>query len=70
MILYKIRDKYADSKDKLMYASLLRGNKYQYLIDGERIESDGLIESEGAELIRDDNYINFILPLMKIVLTH
>lgn len=66
----KIRDKYADSKDKLMYASLLRGNKYQYLIDSERVESDGLIESEGAELIRDDNYINFILPLMKIVLTH
>lgn len=62
-----IRNKYINSKDPMMYASILRGNKFIYIIDGERVESDAILEEKpGVQLVRYDNYVNFILPLVKI----
>ena len=63
----QIRDRYLYSKDLRMYASLKRGNRYEYVVDGEKIESEGLLdEKNGVELIKHSNYIDFLLPLIKI----
>jgi hypothetical protein len=62
--LSKIRNKYIYSNTKEIYRSLLDGNKFIYLIEGERILSDVVLENEN--LIKHDNYINFVLPLIQI----
>lgn len=62
-----IRQKYLYSKDPLMYASIMDGNKYIYLIDGTRIASDAILpEKDNCQFIKYDNYVNFLLPLIKI----
>lgn len=63
----QIRDKYMNSKDPRMYASLMRGNRYEYVVDGEKMESEVYLdEKPGVELIRYSNFIEFILPLIRI----
>lgn len=62
--LTKIRTKYIYSQNMDMYRSLMDNNKFVYVIEGERILSDALIDN--ASLIKHDNYINFILPMINI----
>jgi hypothetical protein len=62
--LTKIRMKYIYSTNMDIYRSLLDNNKFVYNIEDERILSDSLIDNE--VLIKHDNYINFILPLIHI----
>jgi hypothetical protein len=62
--LTKIRMKYIYSTNMDMYKSLLDNNKFVYNIEGERILSDSPMGNEN--LIKHDNYINFILPFIHI----
>jgi hypothetical protein len=62
--LSKIRLKYISSQNIDMYRSLLDNNKFIYNIEGDRFLSDALLPNES--LIKHDNYINFILPLIHI----
>jgi hypothetical protein len=62
--LSKIRLKYISSSNADTYRSIMDGNKFIYNIEGERILSEALIENE--TLIRHDNYINFIMPLVNL----
>jgi hypothetical protein len=62
--LSKIRNNYIYAANADMYRSLLDGNKFVYYINGERILSDGIIENE--QLIKQDNYVNFLLPIINI----
>lgn len=65
--LNHLRSKYINSKDPMMWASLLDGNKYAYIIAGERVLSDEYMqESEQNILIKTDNYMTFISPLIKL----
>ena len=62
-----IRNKYINSKDPLMWANIFEGNRYAYLVDGERVLLDSFSDEEdGKTLIKIDNYINFILPIIQI----
>ena len=61
-----IRNKYIDSKDPSLYASIMDANKYVYIVDGERVISDTILSNKNAVLVKSDNYINFFLPVMKI----
>ena len=62
-----IRNKYINSKDTLMWASLLDGNKYVYIIDGEKVLSDEYLpETNQNILVKTDNFQTFILPLIKL----
>lgn len=62
-----IRLKYIDSKDKTMYASIERNNRFIYIIDGQRTESEVILEeNENIVLSKYDNFTTFILPLIKI----
>jgi len=64
-----IRKKYIDAKDPSMWASLLDGNKYIYIIDGEKVMSDEYLpESSKNILVKTDNFLTFILPLIQICL--
>jgi hypothetical protein len=62
--LTKIRTKYIYANNQDMYRSIMDNNKFIYNIDGERFLSDALLEDEN--LIKHDNYVNFILPMMQI----
>jgi hypothetical protein len=62
--LTKIRTKYIYSQNMDMYRSLMDNNKFVYVIEGERILSDALMDRES--LIKHDNYINFILPMISL----
>lgn len=62
-----IRNKYINSKDTLMWASLLDGNKYVYIIDGEKVLSDEYLpETNQNILVKTDNFQTFVLPLIKL----
>ena len=62
-----LRNKYIHSKDPLMWASVLDGNKYVYNVSGERVLSDSILpETDGCTLIKSDNYYNLFLPVFKI----
>lgn len=62
--LTKIRNKYITNTNMDIYRSIMDSNKFVYIIEEERILSDALIENES--LIKHDNYINFILPLINL----
>lgn len=65
--IQQIREKYLNSKDPRMYACLTRNNRYEYIIDGEKVESEAYLEEkDGIQLIKHSNYINLIMPLIKI----
>lgn len=61
-----IRNKYINSKDPLMWASVLDGNKFVYIIDGEKVLTDNYMVDNDENLIKLDNYITFILPIIQI----
>lgn len=62
-----IRNKYINSKDPLMWASILDGDKYTYLSDGEKILLDNYAGNDDSKtLVKIDNYVNFILPIVQI----
>lgn len=62
-----IRSKYINSKDPMMWASILEGNKYAYILEGEKVLSDEYLpESSNNILVKTDNYVTFILPLIKL----
>lgn len=62
-----IRNKYINSKDPLMWANLLDGNKFNYIVAGEKILSDSYLpESSQNILVKTDNYVTFILPIVKL----
>jgi hypothetical protein len=62
--LAKIRSNYILSQNPDMYRSIMDNNKFVYAIEGEKFLSDALLENE--DVIRQDNYVNFILPLVNI----
>jgi hypothetical protein len=62
--LSKIRSKYISSLNMDIYRSIMDNNKFVYIIEGERVLSDALIKD--AMLVKHDNYVNFILPLINI----
>ena len=50
-----------------MYACLTRNNMYEYIIDGEKVESEAYLEEKPEiQLIKHSNYINLIMPLIRI----
>ena len=61
-----LRDKYIKAKDLSMYASLFKGNQFEYFINGEKIDSGELIPGQNESLIRSDNYTRFFLPILKL----
>ena len=61
-----LRDKYIKEKDLNMYASLFKGNQFEYFINGEKIDSGELIPGQNESLIRSDNYTRFFLPILKL----
>lgn len=64
-----IRKKYIDSKDPLMWASIIEGNKYVYMVEGDKVMSEEYLpESSNNILVKTDNYVTFILPLVKLCL--
>jgi hypothetical protein len=62
--LSKIRNKYLYSSTPDIYRSILDNNKFVYVIEGERVLSDTVLPNE--TMIKSDNYVNFILPLINI----
>jgi hypothetical protein len=62
--LAHIRGKYINNQNIDIYRSLLDNNRFVYNIQGERILSDAAINNE--IIIKHDNYVNFILPLIDI----
>ena len=65
--IQQIREKYLNSKDPRMYACLTRNNMYEYIIDGEKVESEAYLEEKPEiQLIKHSNYINLIMPLIRI----
>ena len=62
-----LRNKYINSKEPLMWASILDQNKFVYIVAGERVLSDEFIgDSQQNILVKTDNYMTFILPLIKL----
>lgn len=62
-----LRNKYIYSKDPLMWASVLDGNKYVYSINGEKVISDSLLpDNPSATLIKYDNYLKLFMPVFRI----
>jgi len=65
--LSQLRNKYINSPDAGVYRSLLDNNKFVYMVGGERILSDVVLpETADAQLVKHDNYVNYILPIVKI----
>ena len=60
-----------DNTEWWMIRSSIKGftyeEGYEYVVDGEKMESEGYLEEKpGVELIKYSNYIELILPLIKI----
>ncbi len=63
----RLRNRYINSKDPTMWASITDGNKYVYNISGELVLSDVILpEEENCTLIKIDNYYKLFLPVFKI----
>ncbi len=64
--LKAFRFEYLTSEDKNIYRSVDHKNQYKYNIDGNIEYSDILLkEDDHCVLLKDDNYINYLLPLMR-----
>lgn len=62
-----LRNKYIYSKDPMMWASVLDGNKYVYSVNGEKIISDSLLPDDpSVTLIKYNNYLNLFMPVFRI----
>lgn len=61
-----LRINYLNSQDKEIYRSILNGNMFKYNIEGIVNYSDIILkEDDACVLMKDDNYLNFILPLFQ-----
>ena len=61
-----MRINYLNSQDKEIYRSIINKNMYKYNIDGAVNYSDiALKEDDTCILMKDENYMNFILPLFQ-----
>jgi hypothetical protein len=63
--LSKLRTKYICSEDKTIYADISHNGDYKYNIDGNILYTADYYPDNDKYLIIDDNYINFMLPLMQ-----
>ncbi len=64
--LKNFRHEYINSDNAEIYRSVDNHNKYKYLINNEIIFSDILLkEDSSCKLLKDDNYINYLMPLMR-----
>lgn len=64
--LKSFRIEYLNSENKSIYRSVDHHNQYKYNIDGNIEYSDILLkEDEGCILLKDDNYISYLIPLMR-----
>lgn len=64
-----MRSEYINSDDINIYRVLNLKNKFIYNILGEIVESDvEMEESDDIELIKINNYLDFVVPLMKTVI--
>lgn len=64
--LKNIRNEYMNSKDIDIYRDITHKNQFKYIVDGKEVYSDiPLKEDDGCILIKSDNYLNFIFPLMR-----
>ena len=61
-----MRINYLNSQDKEIYRSIINNNMYKYNIDGAVNYSDiALKEDDTCILMKDENYMNFVLPLFQ-----
>ena len=64
--LKDIRIEYMYNRDINIYRDISHKNQFKYNIDGKEIYSDTpLQEDENCILIKSDNYLNFIFPLIR-----
>ena len=64
--LAKLRYRYISSEDKTIYGDILHNGEYKYNIDGNMVYTSSLYDnSDNINLIIEDNYLNFILPLIQ-----
>lgn len=63
-----IRQKYMTSTDVNLYKSIMDDNSFVYQLNGERVLSSGLIPGHDDELVRSDNFVNFFIPILKLVM--
>jgi hypothetical protein len=66
--LKSFRYSYINSEDKNIYKSLENNNKFLYLNDKEIIESDYMIPDNENNLIKINNYVIFVMPLIRSIL--
>ena len=62
-----LRNKYIHSNDPTVWKSIFDGNKYVYMVEGERVLSDELLTNPEATLVKVDNYIKLFLPTSNIL---
>lgn len=64
--LKSFRIEYLISENKEIYRSVDHKNQFKYNIDGNIEYSDvRLKEDEGCVLLKDDNYMSYLMPLMR-----
>lgn len=66
--LSKIRMKYLISEDKSIYGDITHNNDFKYNIDGNIVYVPQYYQNNDQSLIIDDNYVNFMLPLIQSLL--
>ena len=68
-ILKRMRLSYIENEDTSIYRDLLNDNRLGVKYNDEIIFMDNNFESQdGFEIIKDQNYINIVLPIMRSVL--
>ena len=63
-----IRIKYINSSDFTIFGDITHFNEYRYLINDEFVYSPQLKDNNSSTLIIEDNYMNFMLPIMQSLL--
>lgn len=64
--LKSFRIEYLNSENKNIYRSVDHHNQFKYNIDGNIEYSDIILkEDENCILLKDENYINYLMPLMR-----
>lgn len=69
--LKHMRESYINSQDISIYQDILNDNRLGVKMNGEVVYFDGNMDlsgEEGIDVCIDQNYINFILPIMRSVL--
>lgn len=67
--LSKLRMKYITSEDQTIYADVLHKGEYKYNINDSLVYTPNLYQETGdVTLVKDDNYIHFVFPLIQSIL--